>query len=141
MQRTRLVSQGTALTFQLTVNTFSLIFTLLVPRILQFEVLPIIVPFSFGEEEVNFDDAATAVCTITKGDLPIHIWWTLTDSDLHMDRNLSTSDGVMITRNSQKISMLAIDAVKARHRGNYTCFAQNSAGITQHSAFLFVNGD
>lgn len=90
---------------------------------------------------MNFDEAVTAVCTITKGDLPIHVWWSLTSSDLHEDHNLTTNDGVMITRNSQKISMLAIDAVKARHRGNYTCFAQNRGGITQHSAFLYVNGD
>lgn len=89
---------------------------------------------------MNFDEAVTATCTITKGDQPIKIWWSLSDSDLGMDRNLSSSDGVMITRNSQKISMLAIESVKARHRGNYTCFASNKAGITQHSAFLAVNG-
>jgi Immunoglobulin domain len=103
--------------------------------------LPTIIPFSFGEDEVNFDEAVTAVCTITKGDLPIHIWWTLTDSSYQMDRNLSTNDGLVITRNSQKISMLAIDAVKARHRGNYTCFAQNKGGVAQHSAFLQINGE
>lgn len=104
------------------------------------KVLPQITAFSFGEEEVNFDEAVTAVCTITKGDQPIKIWWSLSESDLGIDRNLSSSDGVMITRNSQKISMLAIESVKARHRGNYTCFASNKAGITQHSAFLAVNG-
>lgn len=38
------------------------------------------------------------------------------------------------------MSMLGIEAVKARHRGNYTCYAQNKAGIAQHSAFLSVNG-
>jgi Immunoglobulin I-set domain len=58
-----------------------------------------------------------------------------------MDKNLSTNDGLMITRNSQKISMLAIDAVKARHRGNYTCFAENRGGVAQHSAFLQINGE
>jgi Immunoglobulin domain len=104
------------------------------------KVLPQIIPFSFGEEEVNFDEAVTATCTITKGDQPIKIWWSLSDSDLGMDRNLSSSDGVMITRNSQKISMLAIEAVKARHRGNYTCYAMNKAGLALHSAFLAVNG-
>lgn len=104
------------------------------------QVLPAIVPFSFGEEEVNFDEAITAVCTISKGDLPIKIWWTLS-TNLDVDRNLSSSDGVLITRNSQKISVLAIDAVKATHRGNYTCFAQNHGGKSQHSAFLYVNGD
>jgi len=108
---------------------------------LQFEVLPQIVPFTFGEDEVNFDETVTATCTITKGDTPIHIWWALTGNDLQMDRNLSTTDGVMITRASQKISVLAIDAVKARHRGNYTCWAQNKAGVAQHSTFLSINGD
>jgi hypothetical protein len=58
-----------------------------------------------------------------------------------MDRNLSTNDGVMILRNSQKISSLNIDAVQARHRGNYSCYAQNKAGIAHFSAFLAVNGD
>ena len=38
------------------------------------------------------------------------------------------------------MSMLGIEAVKARHRGNYTCYAQNKAGIAQYSAFLSVNG-
>lgn len=90
---------------------------------------------------MNLDDAVSAVCTITKGDLPIHIWWTLVDDFHGYEKNLSTNDGLMITRNSQKISMLAIDAVKARHRGNYTCYAKNKAGISKHSAFLFINGD
>lgn len=36
--------------------------------------------------------------------------------------------------------MLEIDAVKAHHRGNYTCFVQNKAGVSQHSAYLAMNG-
>lgn len=89
---------------------------------------------------MNFDDAATAVCTITKGDLPINIRWTFYGDDFKETRNLTTNDGVVITRNSQKVSMLAIDALKARHRGNYTCHATNKAGTAEHSAFLFING-
>ena len=104
------------------------------------KVLPQLTAFSFGEEEVNFDETVAATCIITKGDQPIKIWWSLTESDSGIDRNLSSSDGVMITRNSQKVSILTIESVKARHRGNYTCFASNKAGITQHSAFLAVNG-
>lgn len=104
--------------------------------------MPSIIPFSFGEDELNLDDAVTATCTITKGDLNgLIIWWTLSDSEHQIERNLSTNDGVIITRNSQKISMLAIDAVKARHRGNYSCYAQNRGGMAKHSAFLHVNGD
>lgn len=103
--------------------------------------MPSIIPFSFGDDQVNFDEAITATCTINKGDLPIHIWWSLTENDPYLERNLSTNDGVMITRTSQKLSVMSIEAVKARHRGNYTCFAKNRAGIAQHSAFLYVNGD
>lgn len=90
---------------------------------------------------MNLDDAVSATCTITKGDLPIDVWWTLIDEYNGFERNLSTNDGVMITRASQKTTILNIDAVKARHRGNYTCYAKNKAGISRHSAFLLVNGN
>lgn len=81
-----------------------------------------------------------ASCSIIKGDLPINIWWRFTESDESMSFNLTTNDGVVITKPSQKISILAIDAVKARHRGNYTCFAQNKGGASQSSTYLAVNG-
>lgn len=90
---------------------------------------------------MNLDDAVSAVCTVTKGDYPLFIWWSLVDDFNAHERNLSTNDGLMITRTSQKLSLLNIDAVKARHRGNYTCYAQNKAGLSQHSAFLHINGE
>ena len=97
-------------------------------------------PFSFGDDEFNLDDTVSATCTITKGDQPMKIWWTLHEDGLQDSYNLTTNDGVVITRNTQKISMLAIEAVKARHRGNYTCHAQNRAGVSEQSAFLYING-
>lgn len=103
-------------------------------------VLPTIVPFNFGEEELNIDESVSTICSITKGDLPLKIWWTYTGDSDSFSYNLTSNDGVMITRNTQKISMLAIDAVKARHRGNYTCFASNKGGIAHHSAYLAING-
>lgn len=54
--------------------------------------------------------------------------------------NLTTNDGVVISRNSQKVSMLSIDAIKSRHRGNYTCFASNKGGVAQHSSYLAITG-
>lgn len=100
-----------------------------------------IVPFNFADNELNLDDSVTATCSITKGDLPMKIWWEFNSGiDDALRHNLSTNDGIVITRLSQKVSMLAIDAVKARHRGNYTCFAQNKAGFTHHSAYLAING-
>lgn len=102
--------------------------------------MPTIIPFTFGEEELNFDESVTATCSITKGDVPITIWWTFNQDGDNVGQNLTTNDGILVTRNTQKVSMLAIDAVKARHRGNYTCFAQNKGGVTHHSAYLAING-
>ena len=97
-------------------------------------------PFDFGVDELNFDESVSAMCSITKGDLPLKIWWQFKSDNNDYSQNLTTSDGVVITRTGQKLSVLNIEAVKARHRGNYTCFAQNKGGYSQHSAFLSVNG-
>jgi len=105
-----------------------------------FIVLPVILPFSFGEEDLNLDDSVSAVCSVTKGDMPLKIWFTFKGEDDDYPYNLTTNDGVIITRNTQKISMIAIEAVKARHRGNYTCFASNKAGVANHTAYLAING-
>lgn len=96
-------------------------------------------PFDFGAEQINLDEMVSATCTVNKGDLPIDITW------FHIDVNgnkkaLTTNDGIVITRNNQRISMMSIDAAKARHRGNFTCVAKNKGGIAQHSAILHING-
>lgn len=78
------------------------------------------------------------MCSVTKGDQPLKIWWTFNDqSDSY---NVSTNDGIVVSRINLKVSSLFIEAVKARHRGNYTCFAQNRAGMTAYSAYLAING-
>ena len=104
-------------------------------------VLPQIVPFNFGQEQIYLDESVTATCSITKGDLPLLVWWTLKNSLSNIEYNLTSNDGVIISRNSQKFSVLSIEAVKARHMGNYTCHASNKAGVIQHSAYLEINGD
>ena len=103
--------------------------------------MPQVVPFNFGQEQIYLDESVTAICSITKGDLPLTVWWTLQDSVNSLEYNLTSNDGVIISRSSQKFSVLSIEAVKARHRGNYTCYASNKAGVTQHSAYLEINGD
>ena len=109
-------------------------------KILFVKVLPQIVPFTFGDEQINLDNSIMVSCSIIVGDLPLNIWWRFTESDETMSYNLTSNDGVVITKPSQKFSILAIDAVKARLRGNYTCFASNKGGATQHSAYLAING-
>lgn len=101
-------------------------------------------PFNFGEEELNIDDSVSVTCSITKGDLPLHIWWTFLEASSASENtfpyNLTTNDGIVISRANPKISMLYIESLKARHRGNYTCFAQNRAGLVSHSSYLIING-
>jgi hypothetical protein len=72
--------------------------------------------------------------------LPLKVFWTF-HNDILIEHNLTSNDGVLITKNNQKVSVLTIEAVKARHRGNYTCFASNRAGVAHHSAFLSINGN
>lgn len=103
--------------------------------------MPAIAPFSFGEEEFNIDESASAICSISKGDLPVNIWWSFDGGSIETIYNLtSNDDGITITRTSQKISMLVIDAVRGRHRGNYTCYASNRGGVVTHSSYLAING-
>lgn len=103
-------------------------------------MLPAIVPFNFGEEELNLDESVSAMCSVTKGDQPLRFLWTFQENNESPIENVTTFDGIVITRLNPKISTLSIEAVKARHRGNYTCYAQNRAGMTTHSAYLAING-
>lgn len=99
-----------------------------------------ITPFTFGEDESNLDDSVMVSCSITKGDMPVSIYWSFHGEGSDLSHNLTSNDGIVISRNSQKFSILAIEAVKARHRGNYTCFASNKGGVAQFSAYLAING-
>uniref|UniRef100_A0A182WFX7 Down syndrome cell adhesion molecule n=1 Tax=Anopheles minimus TaxID=112268 RepID=A0A182WFX7_9DIPT len=99
---------------------------------LQVMVIPLILPFEFGEEAFDTGSTASVSCIITKGDVPIDIGWSFNG------RRLAANDAVMITNSGPRISILSIDAVDSRHAGNYTCHANNRAGSTKHMAELQV---
>lgn len=73
-------------------------------------------------------------CTVNKGDLPLDIYWMRNGGRIY------TNDGLVVMRNNQRLSVLSIESVRARHAGNYTCVATNSGGVTTSSAMLRVNG-
>lgn len=79
-------------------------------------------------------------CIVTKGDQPLTLFWTFTDAETNFERNLSTNDGVVISKPNAKLSVLSLEAVKSRHRGVYGCKASNRAGVAQYSALLAING-
>lgn len=98
------------------------------------KVLPQIVPFDFGEESINEMDMVSASCTVNKGDVPVDVSW------LKNGGRVYTNDGIVVAKMSQRMSVLSIESVRARHAGNYTCVATNNAGVTKHWAILRVNG-
>ncbi|XP_076672506.1 Down syndrome cell adhesion molecule 1 isoform X11 [Andrena cerasifolii] len=100
----------------------------------QVMVAPGIVPFVIGEGPANWGDTVTATCTVLKGDYPIQIEWALNGEPIsrnHYD--------ISIVNTSKRVSLLTIDAVTARHAGEYTCSVSNAAGGTSYSASLAVN--
>lgn len=97
-------------------------------------VTPQILPFDFGQETVNSGDVIVATCVITKGDLPITISWTLNE------RSVKNIGGIRVVSTSKRVSQLSIESVQAEHAGTYICNAENSAGFTNYSAYLHING-
>lgn len=103
---------------------------------LNFTVPPQIAPFIIGEEPANWGEQVSVTCSILKGDHPMEIRWTHNNQEI----NPTSYPDISITKNGKKVSLLLIDSVTARHAGEYTCVASNSAGSRSHSAFLAVNG-
>ncbi|XP_071627837.1 Down syndrome cell adhesion molecule 1 isoform X8 [Temnothorax longispinosus] len=100
----------------------------------QVMVAPEIMPFVIGEEPANWGDTITVTCTVLKGDHPIQIEWALNGEPISRDH-----PDISIVSTSKRVSLLTIDAVTARHVGEYTCTASNVAGGTSYSASLAVN--
>ncbi|XP_029175728.1 Down syndrome cell adhesion molecule-like protein Dscam2 isoform X14 [Nylanderia fulva] len=100
----------------------------------QVMVAPQIFPFTFGDEPVNSGEAISATCSILKGDFPMDIAWAFNGEPISAEN----ADQFSITK-GKRLSVLSIDAVAARHAGEYTCTASNKAGASSHTAVLAVN--
>lgn len=50
------------------------------------------------------------------------------------------SSGVLAKKVADRVSMLMISVITARHAGEYVCTAENAAGTASHSTVLTVNG-
>lgn len=97
-------------------------------------VPPKILPFSFGEEPFEAGQSTSVQCMVSVGDSPLSIDWAVDGMPLE------SSPERMISKVTGKLSLLSIEAVRARHAGNYTCRVVNAAGHSTHEARLLVNG-
>lgn len=97
-------------------------------------VPPKIIPFSFSDEALNYDETVSATCTVSGGDLPINFIWLLNRVPIEPNQD------ILMEKRGKRISVLMIEALKATHMGNYTCLAENSAGTVEYTSQLIVNG-
>nr|NP_001246179.1 down syndrome cell adhesion molecule 1, isoform BU [Drosophila melanogaster]AFH07934.1 down syndrome cell adhesion molecule 1, isoform BU [Drosophila melanogaster] len=99
----------------------------------QVMVAPKIAHFDFGEVAANFEDSVSVNCLVSSGDLPLDIEWMFNDYPINHYSGISTS------KMGKRLSVLMIDAVSARHVGNYTCKARNLWASAVYTAQLTVN--
>ncbi|XP_011645358.1 Down syndrome cell adhesion molecule-like protein Dscam2 isoform X3 [Pogonomyrmex barbatus] len=110
----------------------------------QVMVAPQLAPFTFGDEAANAGEMATVQCAVIKGDLPIDIIWSFNERVIDIangafDEHNYDNPDIVISRSSKRASQLTIESVAARHAGEYSCTASNTAGTATHSSILSVN--
>lgn len=97
-------------------------------------VLPKINPFDFGDGPIFSGQSAQASCFVSEGTEPVSISW------IFQGKNVSSVSEIYVTTIGKKASILIIEPAGYKHRGAYTCLASNSAGVTNYTAILNING-
>ncbi|XP_050054036.1 cell adhesion molecule Dscam2 isoform X6 [Aphis gossypii] len=101
----------------------------------QVMVPPVILPFAF-DGETNAGDNAQLTCHVSKGDMPLELFWTFLDDKNH---SVPLPELTTINRIGKKIAVLEIPVVTQFHRGTYVCTANNRAARVSQFAVLSVN--
>lgn len=83
---------------------------------------------------MNYDETVSVTCTVSGGDLPINFIWLLNRVPIEPHQE------ILIEKRGKRISALTIESLKAIHRGNITCLAENPAGSVEYTSELKVNG-
>lgn len=83
---------------------------------------------------MNEGDFAQLTCSVSRGDEPLKITWSLKGDVISSEPTLTT------TMIGTRTSILIINSVGYRHSGLFTCRATNKAGSVSYSTDLKVNG-
>lgn len=97
-------------------------------------VPPTIQEFAFMKLPMNAGEFANLQCIVPTGDLPLNIRWS------YPGEEMGGSSGVLAKKVADRVSMLMISVITAKHAGEYVCTAENAAGTASHSTTLTVNG-
>lgn len=97
-------------------------------------VPPRITPFSFEDGPINSGEYASVQCMVPSGDLPLNISWLFNENPVKNYQEISVS------KTGRRGSTLMIESANYYLSGNYSCIAQNKAGISKVSTELQVNG-
>lgn len=93
-------------------------------------VRPVISPIAV-ESEIFAGESVQLFCTVARGDLPISSAWLFNGE--HLPMNTMTQVG-------PRTLLLVIHEATAWHSGNYTCIAENPAGITESTIPVLIHG-
>lgn len=66
--------------------------------------------------------------------MPVTFAWFLNGNPIQ------TGNGLSIVSVGKKTAVLSIEFLRESHTGNYTCVAQNRAGLSSFSSELIVKG-
>lgn len=84
------------------------------------------------------------LCSVTDGDLPLSLAWFREGKPLRKGPRGSGASagagGVSITEIGDFESVLRIDDLRPEHNANFTCRAENLAGVASHSQTIRVKG-
>lgn len=72
---------------------------------------------------------------MTAGDMPIKFTWFLNGNLIENGRN-----NINVAIVGKRTSFLNIDSLSETHAGNYTCLAQNNAGLSSVYSELIIKG-
>jgi hypothetical protein len=96
-------------------------------------VPPKLSPFQV-DSGLQLGERMSLICTVLKGDPPLHIRW------LKDGQPLGSSPGLSVTQMNQYNRVLLIESLSPEHNGNYSCVAENMAAAVSHVQQLLVNG-
>ncbi|XP_063893550.1 cell adhesion molecule Dscam1 isoform X19 [Helicoverpa armigera] len=99
----------------------------------QVMVPPVVQPFSFGEVAMNSGQVVTTPCSVIEGDHPLRLKW------LFDNEPIKPRSGVTVFHIGERSAILSIASVAHNHAGNYTCVAENEAGVHYHTSTLIIN--